>query len=89
MLGDKKEAKFGGVMSAQKHSLQTRDLVRFEISFIYIYDFVLITFLIFSLYWVFVGKVLEMEPCRSLGEEWCKNQHNVATPQHRDVTGKT
>ena len=35
-------------MSAQKHSVQTRDLVRFGIDFIYIYDRVLISFLIFS-----------------------------------------
>ena len=42
---------------------------------IYIYDFVLITFRIFSLYWVFEGKVLEIEPCRSLtSRRW-----NVAT----------
>ena len=45
----------------------------------YIYDFILINFLKFSLYWVFVGKVLEMEPYRSPGEEWCKKQLNVAT----------
>ena len=49
-------------MSAQKHSLQTQDLARSGISFIYIYiyiyDFVLITFLIFSWCWVFAGKVL-------------------------------
>ena len=54
-------------MSAQKHSLQTRDLARFGDQF-HIYDFILITFIIFSLYWVFVGKVLEMEPCRSPGD---------------------
>ena len=48
LLGDKQEAKFGGVMSAQKHSLQTWDLARFGIGFIYIYDLILITFLIFS-----------------------------------------
>ena len=35
--GDKKEAKFGGVMSAQKHSLQTQDIGRFWNDFIYIY----------------------------------------------------
>ena len=58
--------------------------MRFRDKF-HIYDFVLITFLIFSLYWVFVGKVLEMEPCRSLGEEWCRNQPNVVTFQRRDV----
>ena len=40
------------LMSAQKHSLQTQDLTRFG-SVSYIYDFVFITFLIFSLYWVF------------------------------------
>ena len=50
LLGDKQEAKFRGVMSAQKHSLQTRDLARFR--FIsYIYDDVFITFLIFSFIW--------------------------------------
>ena len=50
LLGDKQEAKFGGVMRAQKHSLQTRDLARFGIDFIYIYiyDRVFINFLIFS-----------------------------------------
>ena len=48
LLGDKQEAKFWGVMSAQKHSLQTRDFARFGIDFIYIYDRVLINFLIFS-----------------------------------------
>ena len=37
LLGDKQEAKFGGVVSAQKHSLQTRNLARFGTSFIYIY----------------------------------------------------
>ena len=43
------------VMSAQKHSLQTRDLARFKIDliyiyiYIYIYNRVWITFLIFSL----------------------------------------
>ena len=36
LLGDKQEAKFEGVMSAQIHSLQTQDLARFGISFIYI-----------------------------------------------------
>ena len=72
-------------MSAQKHSLQTRDLSRFGISFIYIYDFVLIAFLIFSLYWVFAGKVLEMEPYKSPGEEWCINKLNVVTPHRLDV----
>ena len=36
LLGDKQEAKFGGVMSAQKHSLQTRDLARLGIGFTYI-----------------------------------------------------
>ena len=59
-------------MSAQKHSLQTRDLARFGIYFIYIYDFVLITFLIFSLYWVFVGKVLKMEPVGVLEKNGAK-----------------
>ena len=34
---DKQEAKFGGVMSAQKHLLQTWDLARFGIDFIYIW----------------------------------------------------
>ena len=58
-------------MSVQKHSLQTRDLAGVEDQF-YIYDFVLITFIIFSLYWVFAGKVLEIEPCRSPGEDWCR-----------------
>ena len=38
-------------MSAQKHSLQTWDLAIFG-SVSYIYDFIFITFLIFSLYWV-------------------------------------
>ena len=75
-------------MSAQKHSLQTRDLARFGIKFIYIYDFILITFLIFSLYWAFAGKVLEMEPCRSPGEEWCRNQLNIATLERRDIARK-
>ena len=55
----------------------------------HIYDFVFITFLIFRLYWVFTGKVLEMEPCGSPGEEWCKNKPDVATSQRRDVAGKT
>ena len=36
LLGDKQEPKFRSVMSAQKHSLQTRDLARFGIDFIYI-----------------------------------------------------
>ena len=35
-------------MSAQTYSLQTWDLARFRTDFIYIYDNVLITFLIFS-----------------------------------------
>ena len=56
LLGDKQEAKFRGVMSTQKHSLQTQDLTRLGFNFIYIYiyifiyiyDLVLITFLIFS-----------------------------------------
>ena len=55
---------------------------------IYIYDFILITFLIFSLYWAFAGKVLEMEPCRSPGEEWCRNQLNIATLERRDIARK-
>ena len=29
--------------------------------------------------------MLEMEPCKRPGEEWCKNQPNVATPQRHDV----
>ena len=50
LLRDKQEATFGGVMSTKKHSLQTRDLMRlgFNFIYIYIYDLVLITFLIFS-----------------------------------------
>ena len=31
--------------------------------------------------------MLEMETCRRPGEEWCRNQANVATPQRRDVAG--
>ena len=41
----------GLLMSLQNHSLQTRDLARFGIAFIYIYGRVLITFLIFSFIW--------------------------------------
>ena len=33
--------------------------------------------------------MLEMEPCMNPGEDWCRNQPNVAMPQLRDVTGKT
>ena len=33
--------------------------------------------------------MLEMEPCKRPGEEWCINQPNVATPQRRDVAGKS
>ena len=29
--------------------------------------------------------MLKMEPLRRLGEEWCRNQPNVTTPQLRDV----
>ena len=29
--------------------------------------------------------MLEMEPYRSLGEDWCINKPNVATPQRRDA----
>ena len=27
--------------------------------------------------------MLEMEPCRSLGEEWCKKQLNIATSREK------
>ena len=33
--------------------------------------------------------MLEREPCRRPREEWCINQPNVATPQCRDVAGKS
>ena len=33
--------------------------------------------------------MLEIEPCKSPREDWCRNHPNVATPQRRDVTGKT
>ena len=67
LLGDKQEAKFGGVISAKKHSLQTWDLARFGLVS-YLYDFI---FYYFSNIWFLlglVGKVLEMRPCRSPGE---------------------
>ena len=32
---------------------------------------------------------MKREPCRRRGEEWCRNQPNVATPQRRDVAGKS
>ena len=34
---------------------------------------------------------MEMEPCRSPGEDWCRKQPNVATFQRHDVdvVGKT
>ena len=32
--------------------------------------------------------MLEMEPYRRPGEEWCRNQPNVVTPQRRDIAGK-
>ena len=32
--------------------------------------------------------MLEMEPCRKLGEEWCRNQPNIMTSQRRDIAGK-
>ena len=32
---------------------------------------------------------MEMEPCKRLGEYWCRNQPNVATSQSRDVMGKS
>ena len=32
--------------------------------------------------------MLKVEPCRSLGEEWCRKQFNIATSQCRDVAGK-
>ena len=47
--GTSKKLSLGGVMSTQKHSLQTWDLARFG-SVSYIYDFIFITFLIFGLY---------------------------------------
>ena len=33
---------------------------------------------------------MEMEPCRSLGEDWCRKQLNIVTSQRqrRDITGK-
>ena len=52
-LGISKKLSLGDVMSAKKHSLQTQDLARLWIDFIYIYIYiyiyvcVLITFLIF------------------------------------------
>ena len=33
--------------------------------------------------------MLEMELCKRLGEEWCRNQPNIATSQRRDVAGKS
>ena len=33
--------------------------------------------------------MLEMEPCRRSGEEWCINQPNVAMSQCRDVAEKS
>ena len=33
--------------------------------------------------------MLEMKPCRRPGEEWCRNQPNVAKPQCPDVAGKS
>ena len=33
--------------------------------------------------------MLEMELCKRLGEELCRNQPNVATSQRRDVAGKS
>ena len=33
--------------------------------------------------------MLKREPCRRLGEEWCRNQPNVATSQRHDVAGKS
>ena len=82
MLGDKQEDKFGGVMSAQKHSLQTRDLARFGISFIYIWPR-LITFLIFGFYLVFVGETWENVEKGALQEAWRRVVQKVA--QRRDV----
>ena len=32
--------------------------------------------------------MLEMELCRKLEEEWCRNQPNVMTSQRCDVVGK-
>ena len=32
--------------------------------------------------------MLEMEPCKSLGEDWCRKQLNVATLERHDFTGK-
>ena len=49
----------------------------------YVYDFVLITYLIFSLYWVFVGKVLEMENVATF------RHSDVGTSQRSNVVGKT
>ena len=33
--------------------------------------------------------MLEMEPCKRHGEEWCGNRPNVVMPQRRDVAGKS
>ena len=44
LLGDKQEAKFGGVMSTQKHSLQTQNLARLGFNiYIYIYIYIYMT----------------------------------------------
>ena len=69
MLGDKQETKFEGVMSAQKHSLQTRDLARFGIDFIYIcpcFDY----FSNILFYWIFVEEILEKAGDGALQEAW-------------------
>ena len=64
---DKQEAKFGDVMSVQKHSLHTQDLACL-CSILHLKNYYFIILLIFSFIFDFVGKVVQMKAYLRLEE---------------------
>ena len=66
---DKKETKFGGVMSVQKHSLHTRDLACF-CSVLHLKDWDFVIFLIFSFMFDLIGKVVQLKAYWRLEERY-------------------